>query len=92
LTRKFERNEERFRDANERLKLRLADLAWDNRVPFICECADADCMEVVELTLTDYESVRSRNAYVLVAGHENRLEGVVIERGSRHVVVEPAGG
>jgi hypothetical protein len=92
MTRKFERNEERFRDANERLKLRLADLAWNNRVPFICECADADCMEVVELTLADYERVRSRGAYVLVAGHEDRLEGVVIERGNRHVVVDAASG
>jgi hypothetical protein len=84
------RNEERFRNANERLKSRLADLAWADRIPFVCECSDADCMDVVDLTRAEYEGVRAlAGAYLLAPGHERRLDGRVVERNDHYVVVEP---
>jgi hypothetical protein len=85
---KRDRNQEPFRNANERLKARLADLAWGEQIPYVCECPDPDCMEVVELTLAEYEDVRAReNAYLIAPGHEHRLRGTVIDRRETYVVV-----
>jgi hypothetical protein len=84
----LERSEERFRKANERLKSRLGELALFDRVPFVCECADGECLDVVEVTMAEYESVRARaRAYLVAPGHDSRLDGAVVERTDRYVVV-----
>jgi hypothetical protein len=88
LAQELERNEERFRNANERLKWRLVELAAVDRVPFVCECADGECLDVVDVTIAEYESVRARpRAYLLAPGHDVRLVGRVVERSERFVVV-----
>jgi hypothetical protein len=44
-------------------------------VPFLCECADDDCIGEVSITLAEWESVAARpNHYVMLAGHQ-RSEG-----------------
>ena len=84
----LQRNEERFRNANERLRSRLVELVGLDRVPFVCECADGECLEVVDVTIAEYESVRARpRAYLLAPGHDVRLVGRVVERNDRFVVV-----
>ena len=41
-----------------------------DRVPFICECADANCMEIIRLSLDEYEAVRQHPARFFTApGH-----------------------
>jgi hypothetical protein len=83
-----EPTEERFRNANERLKSRLGDLAWEDRIPFVCECADPGCLEVVDLTMAEYETVRAHGAAFFVApGHEAHLDGHAAEQSERYVVV-----
>ena len=54
------RNDALFRDANERIGAFAAqhELREDD-VPFICECADMGCHEIVRLPLNEYEKVRS---------------------------------
>jgi hypothetical protein len=58
--RKMAMNESAFRTANERLRNAALGHRFlpDQRVPFICECADDGCYEVVMLRLADYEQVR----------------------------------
>jgi hypothetical protein len=69
------------RAANERLHEMLDGGALDGRlIPFLCECADADCLGRVEMTLVDYGDIhRDRQLYVIMTGHptadgERRIE------------------
>ena len=81
-------NEAVFRAANERLKDRLPSLGAHQKVPFICECSDAACLEAVELTLPGYEDVRAlgdRQFFVL-PGHNGEGE-TVVGQGDGFVIV-----
>ena len=58
----------------------------------ICECADTDCTERIELRLSDYERIRDESVlYVVAAGHEVREAETVIERGDGWEVVRKIG-
>ena len=82
-------NEAVFRAANERLKDRLAGLEENGKVPFICECSDADCLQVVELAMRSYEDVRAQGErrFFVLPGHDGEGENVVGE-GDGFVIVE----
>jgi hypothetical protein len=71
-----ERNQVRFREVNERFHDAVEDQPSPMQpVPFLCECADDDCMGTVEVTLTEWEEVAAKpNHYVMEAGHQ-RSEG-----------------
>ena len=65
------KNEISFREANERLGAKRAELAAEGRTPFLCECSDPRCTDLVRLTLAEYERVRSNPRWFLVAaGHD----------------------
>jgi hypothetical protein len=71
-----EHNQLRFREANERLHDAVADHGRAlRRVPFLCECADDDCADRVEVEIADWEAVASQpNQFLMVRGHQ-RSEG-----------------
>jgi hypothetical protein len=75
-TTRREQNQIRFREANERLHNAVEDQSSPMQpVPFLCECADNDCMGTVEVTLTEWQDVASTpNQYLMEAGHQ-RSEG-----------------
>ena len=87
------KNEALFREVNERIREASADFFAaepEQGVEFVCECSDAACYKPVELTLNEYEAVRSDPAHFLVApSHlwhaetERRIAG-----NDRHWVVE----
>jgi hypothetical protein len=56
-TRSLAMNQARFRHSNERLRRTAAHIRFEpsDRVPFLCECADRDCFEVVMLSLEEYD-------------------------------------
>ncbi len=83
------RNEATFRSANERLKGDVEGFSLrDDRVGFICECSNARCTRLVEMTLGEYEAVRQNPARFFVSpGHEVEFEEVV-ETNDRFNVVE----
>jgi hypothetical protein len=60
-----------LRDVNER----IAEVAasWRDDPPaFLCECSDPDCTETVNLSLREYEIIRSTlNLFVIHQGHEH---------------------
>jgi hypothetical protein len=64
-------SQEASRAANERFHTVLADSALlDRLIPFLCECADAECLGRVEMTLGHYAEVHvDRSAYVIMHGH-----------------------
>jgi hypothetical protein len=87
-------NQARFRVANEEISaiaLRGAELP---RIPFVCECADPRCVEILRLSRSVYETVRADGRrFVNAPGHEAASLGwgVVVERGDGFVVVEKTG-
>lgn len=86
------RNEVVFRDANEILEGRREELTEiAGRTPFLCECADPYCKEVVLLSLGEYERIRSAaNRFFLAPGHRSR-ESEPVEETDRYVIVEKHG-
>jgi hypothetical protein len=71
-----ERNQLRFRRANERLLAVIEDGGRAPRkVPFLCECADEDCHGTVEVEVGEWQAVASQaNLFLMQAGHQ-RTEG-----------------
>jgi hypothetical protein len=75
-----EQNQLRFREANERLLDTVADDLSDSRpVPFLCECADDDCLGTVEVTLAEWEAVAAEhNHFLMEAGHQRSEDEEVV--------------
>jgi|GraSoiStandDraft_41_1057321.scaffolds.fasta_scaffold2132873_1 hypothetical protein len=94
--RKLVENEAYFRAANERIRKSAISFAFrpDQRVPFLCECSDTQCREIVMLSLPVYERIRAHpDRFLLCAGHEDeggRLERV-IEANDGYAVIEKIG-
>jgi len=87
-------NEATFRDANEQIQLRARELNFDERVPFICECGEPSCKEIIRLTLEEYEQARAEGTrFFVVPGHEvNAGPGVeIVVRSDDHLVIEKDG-
>ena len=82
------RNEMIFRDANERIRRVREGLPEATaKTPFVCECGDPTCREIVRLDLDEYEAVRSSSLRFLVApGHPTGGAPVVGEAGGYRVI------
>jgi hypothetical protein len=89
------RIEATFREANEGIKRAAGEHAIVGRIPFICECADAGCTQVVQLTMEEYEQVREQpNWFLIVPGHEDEAPGGTVRVAQRHeeyCVIEKTG-
>ena len=84
------RNEASFREANEKLGEKRVELAAAGLTPFLCECSDPTCTELIRLSLEEYEHVRSRPTWFLAAaGHDEEL-GRAEDHGA-YVIVEKEG-
>jgi hypothetical protein len=81
------RTEALFRDVNERIA-ESAQRFDAQTTQFVCECADANCVHRLEVTLDEYEDVRADGAtFMLVPGHEHKdIERVIEKRGGFNVV------
>jgi hypothetical protein len=88
-------NQSAFRRANERIEA-TADAMGLLVVPFVCECPDGHCEEIVRLTMDEYESVRvNPRCFFTVPGHEARSvaagASVVVESFRDYVLVDKVG-
>ncbi len=69
--------EEVFRSANDQIAEMARKHGWRFSVPFLCECSERRCFTRVELTLEEYEQVRSHpRRYLTLPGHE--VEGALL--------------
>jgi hypothetical protein len=87
-------NEATFRDANEQIMKRAREYEFADRVPFLCECGEPRCHEILRLTLAQYEEVRSAGTtFFLVPGHEVVVDpsATVVNRTEEYVVIEKTG-
>jgi hypothetical protein len=93
VARRVAENQARFREANEDINAiaRQADLP---RIPFVCECANPRCVEILRLSRAEYEAIRADGRRFLNApDHDAAALGwaVVVERRPDFVVVEKIG-
>ena len=83
-----------MREVNERISGIDKDAGrWaeaDQRFSFRCECGRGEsCREHIEMTLAEYERVRSqRDRFAVVPGHESERIEHVVERTDRFLIVD----
>jgi hypothetical protein len=86
------RNEAIFRDANEEIaQVREQLTVIEGRTPFLCECDDPNCREVVRLTIEEYEAIREYPSHFLLANGHSWAQGRVVDKHQDHFVVEKTG-
>jgi hypothetical protein len=85
-------NEAMFRAANERIEDSAANLDLTaSPIPFICECDDERCTQIIRLSVAEYEQVRSDPRRFFVSpGHQSEPDRVV-EEAERFATVEKTG-
>ena len=87
--RRARRNEETFASANERIHLSAEGFGFDEVVPFLCECSEITCTEIVRLSLDNYRKAKEGGeAFILQPGHEDANIERVTERRDGYVLVE----
>jgi hypothetical protein len=89
-------NESTFREANERIEAAADKMALVGPVPFICECPERTCVEIVRLTLDAYEAVRQYpRRFFSAPGHQHLAvdagAAVVIEETPDYVIADKVG-
>lgn len=84
-----------MREVNERVRALVdgrAGLPGDevhNRLEFLCECTNADCIESIPLSLTEYDTARAASAvFLVVPGHETPEDESTIEGNERFFLIE----
>lgn len=93
------KNEAVFREVNERISDVTRENAAEyhvtreNAAEYLCECATATCTETIQMTVAEYESVRSvPTHFAVLPGHEvPDLEEVVARNDAFLVVRKKAG-
>jgi hypothetical protein len=80
IDRRLAENQRRFRLANEQIDRARVELGFDGEaVPFLCECPDIDCTDVMPLTPDEYAHARAEDdRFVLLPGHVPPGEDIVV--------------
>jgi hypothetical protein len=85
------KNELRFRDANVQIEEFREKVGLTDRVPYLCECEDELCRQVMRLSAQEYRKARvDERHFILAPGHPFRSGGIVAECDG-YVVVEKTG-
>jgi len=87
------KNEELFRNVNERIETLSQTVAEDDStMEYLCECDRSDCYDRVKATRIEYETVRAESThFIVLPGHEDsRVERVVLSN-ERFLIVEKRG-
>jgi hypothetical protein len=88
------RNDDIFRQANEQIRLAAGAHKFEAPIPFLCECADERCTEIVRLTSAEYAEIRSNPRRFLTApGHHEQGDGHarVVARDEEYETTEKIG-
>jgi hypothetical protein len=75
-----------FRQANERIRQAAEEQDLDIPVPFICECPNPRCSQIILIPLDEYRAIRADPArFINKTGHES---AGVLARHDQYVVVD----
>ena len=89
-------NESLLRERNEALKTHNVSVHWVDPpvADWYCECATPDCTAPVQLTIEEYERVRSNPRWFVIAPderHRKRDVERIVEQTDRYWIVEKVG-
>ena len=84
-------NERRFRSANEQIGMKAMELGIHERVPFLCECADEACREILLLSVEEVRQIRRSPTRFVVAPDHDFEPDEVVERRDGVEIVEKRG-
>jgi hypothetical protein len=88
-TEKGAKNQALIREVNERIEQVAEDAAYPE---FLCECADTNCVEMIELSIGEYEAIRSSPVrFPIKPGHDYPEFERVVEENENYAVVEKFG-
>ena len=87
-------NEAIFREVNEQIETLNRDFGTDERtMSAVCECANGDCTDRLEISVTMYERVRSDpRLFVIIPGHELAEFESIVESGQGYDIVQKREG
>jgi len=86
---KAARNQALWREVNERIRL-VAETS--EHMEFLCECADLECTETLNLTVGEYEHIRSSSVrFPIALGHDFPEFENVVEENDRYAIVQKKG-
>ena len=82
-----------FRAHNQRRWALEKDVvALEERVPFVCECANADCFQPIGLTMHEFEAAHMcPNWHAVLPGHADSADETVLVRDDHFWTVEVKG-
>jgi hypothetical protein len=82
-------NQALIREVNERIVQVAEDAAHPE---FLCECADTNCVEMIELSIAEYESIRSSPVrFPVKLGHDYPEFERVVEEREHYAIFEKFG-
>ena len=82
-------NEAVFRSVNEEIETVRGPDEPGETTAFVCECADPECAQTIELTAAQYADVRSgERRFVVLEGHERPEIEDVVGGGDGFAIVE----
>jgi hypothetical protein len=86
------RNEEVFRDVNERIEEGAEQHNVSDSLPFHCECGASACVETIEIPPARYAAIiQERYHFVVIPGHEEPRIERIVETEGHFLVVEKIG-
>jgi hypothetical protein len=88
-TERVGKNEAVFREVNERIN----DVTRDKTAEYLCECGRATCTETIQMTVADYEALRTDPThFAVLPGHEIPDVEDVVARNAGFLVVQKKAG
>ena len=82
-------NESVLREVNEAIERGQWPGDQDRKASFRCECARLGCTRIIELTVEEYEAVRSHpRRFIVAIGHELLEAERIVEEHGGYLVVE----
>lgn len=83
------KNQSIFREVNERMEELSGSSPFTS---FVCECANESCLQRCNLTLKEYEAIRSGpNSFFVLPGHDIPEADRIINSSERYSVVAKVG-
>jgi hypothetical protein len=87
-----EQNQQIFRAANERMQQVIdGQIPYGTVLPFLCECADHDCLGRINMDASDYEGIHiDRDHYIILRDHPTMAGENVVEEQDGYDIVSKA--
>lgn len=86
------KNEAVFREVNERIERTAQESSTNEAFGFVCECGHEDCLELIHLSVFQYERVRANPSwFVVVTGHEIPAVEDVVEANDGYNIIKKKG-